>query len=215
MKHTIIKGSFYAIRRGKDAPIVVHTWNDCRKRVNKFPGAQFKKFKTKQEAQTYLFENTHIVETTEYNDLDYADVYTDGACPKNGNAVVAGCGVYVPWDKTQNISVKLEKEPYTSTRAEIMAVLLAIENIQIPQDKKLHILTDSQFVISCVTQYIPRWLVTGWIKHDNCPVKNQDLLKPLAVLLQTHDIRFSHVYGHCGIHGNEEADRLAVKACKQ
>jgi len=46
---------FYAIVVGT-IPGVVDNWDECRRRVNEFPGAVFKSFATEKEAQEYIDE---------------------------------------------------------------------------------------------------------------------------------------------------------------
>ena len=44
---------FYAVKNGRKTGIY-RTWEECRKHIDRFPGAQFKGFETKQEAEAYL-----------------------------------------------------------------------------------------------------------------------------------------------------------------
>ena len=47
----------YAVKKGKTTGIFL-TWEECRKNVNGFPGAQYKSFPTLQEAEQYLTQGT-------------------------------------------------------------------------------------------------------------------------------------------------------------
>ena len=44
---------FYAVRTGHKTGIFT-TWDECREAVHKFPGAEYKSFKNKDEAENYL-----------------------------------------------------------------------------------------------------------------------------------------------------------------
>ena len=46
-------GVFYAVRTGR-SPGVYLTWDECKKQTIGFPGAVFKKFKTKEEAEAFI-----------------------------------------------------------------------------------------------------------------------------------------------------------------
>lgn len=46
-------GKYYAVKVGKK-PGIYETWDECQAQTNKYPGAIFKKFNTKQEAETFL-----------------------------------------------------------------------------------------------------------------------------------------------------------------
>ncbi|CAN0035634.1 unnamed protein product, partial [Ectocarpus sp. 12 AP-2014] len=43
----------YGIRKGRGAPVVVHSWAEVVAKTNGFPGADFRKFKTPEEATDY------------------------------------------------------------------------------------------------------------------------------------------------------------------
>lgn len=46
-------GKFYAVKIGRKTGIF-QTWDECAKNVNKFPGAVYKSFKTREEAEIFL-----------------------------------------------------------------------------------------------------------------------------------------------------------------
>ena len=60
-----------------------------------------------------------------------------------------------------------------------MAVLdLFRSTAHLPQED-LRILCDSQYVINCITKWMPGWKRKGWRKADGKPVLNVDLLKEI------------------------------------
>ena len=46
---------YYAVKVGK-VPGIYYSWNDCRKMVEGFPGAQYKSFQTIEEANSFIAE---------------------------------------------------------------------------------------------------------------------------------------------------------------
>lgn len=46
-------GNFYAVKKGRETGIFL-TWDECFKQVNKFPGAIYKSFKTRAEAENFM-----------------------------------------------------------------------------------------------------------------------------------------------------------------
>ena len=85
---------------------------------------------------------------------------------------------------------------------------------------KLLVYSDSQFTISCVEDWMPRWKRNGWRKADGQDVINKVDLEDLDLRLKeasTHNIKikFLHIRGHQGIAGNEAADSLAVAGAKK
>ena len=80
-------------------------------------------------------------------------------------------------------------------------------------------LSDSNFTIQCVEEWIPRWKKNGWktLKGD---VINRSDLEVLDTCLQearkrAMKVEFKHVRGHVGNIGNEAADRLAVEGASK
>lgn len=48
-------GKFYAVRKGKNIGIYT-TWPECQEQITGFPKAEFKSFKTQEEAENYLLQ---------------------------------------------------------------------------------------------------------------------------------------------------------------
>ena len=106
-------------------------------------------------------------------------------------------------------------EPGTNNRAEILAVLTALQELKNYVVSIIEIYTDSEYTVNATTKWIKQWIKHGWIKQDGSPVSNSDLLKELAKELEelkTKDIVFniSWVRGHNDVMGNVQADQLAT-----
>ncbi|KAH0948776.1 hypothetical protein HN011_005034 [Eciton burchellii] len=145
----------------------------------------------------------------------YVNVFTDGACSSNGyENARAGIGVWFQDNHPLNISQPVEGRP-TNNMAEIQAVTIAAKQAKKAGIKKLKINTDSKFLISCITQWMPQWKKKGWKTKNDKPVKNKIELLEMEKELKSLDIAWNHVNGHIGIHGNEMADRLARQGCLQ
>jgi ribonuclease HI len=168
-------------------------------------------------------------------------IYTDGACSSNGTATGrAGIGIFHATNDPRNISARLPGPHQTNQRAELFAVLKALEQLyysdipttakgptwQTPngrhnanpqsQRKKVVIRTDSNYVIQAITVWSSRWETNGWRSRPGTPVVSKDLFKRARGMLgaladRGVDVRFEHVRGHMGVWGNEQADRLAVQ----
>lgn len=112
----------------------------------------------------------------------------------------------------RNISERLEGEPQTNQRAELTAILRALETTDLSQN--IEIRTDSKYSIQCVTEWYLNWERNGW-KTANGPVKNQDLVQLIRDKLEEKESHGGHtqfiwVKGHDTDPGNIAADRLAV-----
>lgn len=69
--------------------------------------------------------------------------------------------------------------------AEIQAVTVAAKQAKKAGIKKLKINTDSKFLISCITQWMPKWKQTGWKTTDNKPVVNKSELLEMEKELES------------------------------
>lgn len=133
-------------------------------------------------------------------------MYTDGSCRANGTPQArGGYGIYCPTHPQLTSYGPLDKShQHTNQRAELTAILIAIQSVP---DCPLQIITDSMYSINCITKWSMAWERSGW-NVDKC---NLDLIRPIKELLRgrIYNVEFTHVRGHKGDYGNEEADRLA------
>ncbi|XP_034246488.1 ribonuclease H1 isoform X2 [Thrips palmi] len=137
-------------------------------------------------------------------------VYTDGACPKNGfNATKAGIGVWFNDQHPLNVSKGVTGR-FTNNSAEIEAATVAVQTAAHAGISKLCIMTDSQFLISCMTQWLDGWKRKNWKTVKNEPVIVKDEILALEQACRDLDeVKWVHVRGHEGVYGNERADELA------
>ncbi|GAB1866766.1 Ribonuclease H1 [Camponotus japonicus] len=144
---------------------------------------------------------------------DYVNVFTDGACSSNGyKNARAGIGVWFRDNHPLNVSQPVVGRP-TNNMAEIQAVTVAARQAKKAGIKKLKINTDSKFLISCITQWMPGWKKRGWKTIENKPVINKKELLEMEKELESLTVAWNHVNGHIGIYGNEMADKLAREGC--
>ena len=96
----------------------------------------------------------------------------------------------------------------TNNQAELTAVLQFFRSTaHLTED--LLILCDSQYVINCITKWMPGWKKKGWRKADGKPVLNVDLLTELDEAIVGRTYRFEWVKGHANHPLNEAADSRA------
>ena len=136
-------------------------------------------------------------------------LYTDGSTDHNGSATsTGGCGVYFGDDDPRNMGVAYEGPlPPTNQRCELWAIRLALQATTDAQD--LTIYTDSKYAIGCLTLWCDAWKRNGWLNAKRQSVKNKEIIQSILELCDQRSVQFKHVKAHAGIHGNEEADRLA------
>lgn len=130
--------------------------------------------------------------------------YTDGAC--RGNPGPGGWGVVLKF--RARVKELCGGEPATTNnRMELTAAIRALEALK--ERCAVHLYTDSVYVRSGITEWLPNWRRRGWRTAGRKPVKNQDLWEQLAGLADRHDVTWHWVKGHAGHPDNERADELA------
>ena len=207
---------YYTVFKGFN-PGIYSSWDECKKNVNGFKGAIFKKFKEYADAQEFLLNGPKNIineikeEIRNSEDLSLCTkVYTDGSLIRKNGFIACGYGIHIPKLEI-NYSFKLH-EPKTNNRAELKAIIDSINILKQHKIKKILIYTDSSYSILIFGN-------TGqkYKKKDYKNVKNKDLVKQAVILSEELDLHFIHVSAHTGNEdeiamGNDIADKLANKA---
>ena len=94
------------------------------------------------------------------------EIFTDGAC--SGNPGPGGWGVLLRFGDSEKTLSGCEDKT-TNNRMELMAAIKGLEALKRPCRVKL--VTDSKYVQSGITQWLPRWKRRGWKTSNRQPVK--------------------------------------------
>ena len=173
-------------------------------------------------------------------------IHTDGSSLGNGKAgAFAGIGVYFgpnderymahpPTPVTQrpssryestakfvisrNVSEALPGTRQTNQRAELTAVLRALELV--PRNRDCQIITDSQYAINCCTTWFINWRQNNWKTSSGKPVENKDLVENILGRIEERQrlgvkTEFEWIKGHAQNEGNVAADKLAVDGARK
>ncbi|KAL2263585.1 hypothetical protein VTK26DRAFT_6052 [Humicola hyalothermophila] len=233
---------YYGVAVGRK-PGVYTDWAKAQEAIVGWKGPKYKKFDTLAEAEAFV-RNYHAATATAAgrgsdgtgqteepptkkaktsakppsSRSDVMVVYTDGSSLGNGkDGASAGVGVYFGPSDPRNISERLAGEVQTNQRAELTAILRALESVELSQD--LEIRTDSKYSIQCVTEWYINWERNGWKTREG-PVKNRDLVQSIRDKLDRREseggrTQFIWVKGHSTDPGNIAADHLAVEGAKK
>ncbi|KAJ3564892.1 hypothetical protein NP233_g7995 [Leucocoprinus birnbaumii] len=149
-------------------------------------------------------------------------VNVGGACYGNGKPwAQGGSGVYFgPWSP-HNFSEALDDDgPQTNQRAEINAAIIALDKVkELLDQEKLDtslvlIMSDSQYLVDAITQYIYKWQDNGWRNARGGEVVNKEDFEELDELIDELEddyevfVRFWWVPKE----DNEDADEMARQA---
>jgi len=123
--------------------------------------------------------------------------YTDGAC--SGNPGPMGVGIVAYYGNVKKIYSFYEGEG-TNNRAELLAVIRALETVKCPNISHVQVFSDSDWVV---------FTLRGNYKAK----KNLDLIEKAKKLIKMmKEFEIFHIRGHNGDLDNELADKLARKA---
>lgn len=135
---------------------------------------------------------------------DEVVIYTDGAC--KGNPGPGGWGAILSCRGHERELWGGEAQT-TNNRMELMAAIKALAELK--RRCQVTLITDSQYVMQGIQEWLPNWKKRGWKTAAKQPVKNADLWQQLDEQVNRHDITWRWVRGHTGDVGNERADQLA------
>lgn len=192
---------YYAVRKGHNTGIF-DTWDECSANVTGYKGAEFKSFKTREEAEAYLIgENTVNI----FNDIELPDVYAFVDGSYNAEEKCCGYGGF--------LSVRGEKRhlhgssndynivPFRNIAGEVLG---AIEVIKLALRLGL-----SEITIYYDYKGIEEWALGRWKRNNEFTEAYHEYYESIKNKIK---VNFQKVEAHTGIEGNEIADALAKKA---
>jgi ribonuclease HI len=139
------------------------------------------------------------------------ELFCDGACLGN-----PGPGGWAFLLRLRTPSGMKEKEGHgsdaetTNNRMELTAALKGLQALVRPC--QVDLVSDSQYVVKGLSQWLPKWKAAGWRKADRGPVLNADLWQALDEQTTRHDVKPRWVRGHAGHPENERVDQAAREA---
>jgi ribonuclease HI len=134
-------------------------------------------------------------------------LYCDGAC--RGNPGPGGWGTILVSGGRERV-LQGGAVRTTNNRMELSAAIAGLAALDRPS--RVRIVTDSQYVMRGMTEWMQSWISRGWRTADKKPVLNQDLWQRLLHLAKTHDMHWEWIRGHAGHEFNERCDLLANDA---
>ena len=158
---------------------------------------------------------TKVVNSMRKLDLKVFDlIFTDGAC--KGNPGPGGWGAVALLEGSRVVELGGETSETTNNRMEMRAVVEALRVAAREKvgERELAIISDSQYVLQGIQEWIPGWRRRGWKTSSGSEVQNKDLWLEMVDCLEKakncyKQVAWFHVLGHTGCPGNERVDRIA------
>lgn len=214
---------FYAIASGRK-PGIYDNWPAAQAQVTGYPGAKFKGFPSREEAEVWMKNPTYFQSAAK--NTRKARSYSSDTSPKTGEVTIYtdGGARYNPGPggygivQVYNGARKERSGGYkmtTNNRMELKGCIVALRELE-HRDKLVTLYSDSSYVVNGIVKgWAKNWRKKGWIKSDKKPTINPDLWAELLDLVEDLNITFKWVKGHAGNPLNERCDELAVAFAKQ
>ncbi|MCI5919865.1 MAG: ribonuclease H family protein [Roseburia sp.] len=190
---------FYAVRKGK-TPGIYESWEACKRNVDGYPGAQYKSFKTRKEAEQFVgdacqkrkeYEMPQVFAFVDGSFNIATKTYGYGGFLQDGNEriVLQGSGTDEEMAAMRNVA------------GEVLGSMAAVQKAIELGKKEITIYYDYLG--------IEMWALGLWKRNKKGTIAYHDYMASVKDKIQIH---FVKVKGHSGVEGNEEADRLAKEA---
>lgn len=190
----------YAVKKGLKTGIF-STWEECKKQVHGFPGAQYKSFPTMQEAEAYLENSENLISQPE-QDEDACIAYVDGSFDAAKSAYSYGCILLYQGSRMEMSKAFFGTEDVSmrNVAGELEGAMAAMQYCEQNNIRNLHLYYDYQGIES--------WATGEWKRNKPGTIHYKEFYDKL----ENVKVCFHKVKGHSGVELNEAVDRLAKAA---
>jgi ribonuclease HI len=218
---------FYVVWAGRETGVFTN-WATAQRAVDQYPGARFKSFPNREEAEQAFSGDAGVsLKTIGKKKTNTPDsgraarysaqqfdvrIYCDGACEPNPGHAGSGIVVY-RGGKLAELWYGLYNPMGTNNTGELNALYHALRmaETEINAGKTVEICSDSAYSINCVRTWAPTWEKKGW-KRSGGDIKNLEIIQDCYAIYRRikKELTLTHVAAHVGTEGNELADRMAM-----
>lgn len=194
------KSKYYAVRKGK-TPGIYLTWDECKKQVDGFSGAEYKSFKVKEEAKEYM--KLCVEKIMSQNEL-IIEGYVDGSYEHTIKKYGSGVVIIQNNQIIDTFSIEGNQESLVSMRnvaGEIEAAKICMKYCIERKIKNLILYFDYEG--------IEKWCTGQWKTNK---VGTIEYKKYYDSIKHDLNVKFVKVKAHSGNEYNDKADILAKQA---
>lgn len=190
----------YAVKRGKITG-VFYTWDECKASVDGYPGAEYKGFGSREEAENYLGKRISPLSEETLPEPGYLLAYVDGSYEDSLKKYAFGC-VFLLSDGriyTQYGSGDEEQSlRHRNVTGEMLGAMYAVKTAMFNGFRGVELRYDYAG--------IEKWVTGEWHCKTELTKKYTDAMREWG---RSIEIRFTKVAAHTNVRYNELADRTA------
>lgn len=194
---------YYAVRKGRGkTPAIYNTWEECREKVHGYPGAEYKSFKTLEEANDYIKESKSQASKSKNKLL----AYVDGSYSVRKDNYAYGVVLLKNNEILKTMSGKGKDRQAAKMRqiyGELQGVMKAVDYAINKKEKEIHIYYDYYG--------IEHWATGRWNRNNPFTENYHNYMQKS---MKKINIIFHKVAAHTGNKYNEMADKLAKDALR-
>ena len=199
----------YAVKKGKNTGIF-YQWEECRKAVDGYPGAEYKGFPTVQEAKSYLGvadEGENNIPPAGETAGESLLAYVDGSYDDTLKKYAFGCvfsladgRIFTQFgngDKEQSLQ-------HRNVTGEMLGAMYAVKTAMLNGFQKVELCYDYQG--------IEKWVTGEWRSKTELTQKYAKAMREWGTKIQ---ISFTKVAAHTNVKYNELADQMAKQGLRE
>ncbi|PKM54613.1 MAG: RNase H [Firmicutes bacterium HGW-Firmicutes-5] len=198
---------YYAVRQGLKKGIF-KTWAECQANTKGYSGAEFKSFKTLEEAEAYIDTNqTSQSKDTNINEAGIARAYVDGSYDHSTKRYAGGAVILIGEEEIHINEAGDDAELATmrNVAGELLGAIRAMEWVYNHKDA----MGIEKLILYHDYEGIAKWATKGWQAKKKGTQQYVTLFNKYST---SYPIEFVKVLAHSGDYYNELADQLAKKA---
>lgn len=195
-------GKFYAVRKGRKVGVFT-TWAECSSYITGFSGAEYKSFKTEQEAKDYVNGGKKVEPLLNLREEERAYAYVDGSYNIHTKEYSYGA-VLVYMGQESEYSEKGEDASLADMR-NVAGEILGAQKMMAACVK----LGVKELDLYYDYEGIEKWCTGVWQAKKPGTMAYRDYYNSIKDKLR---VNFHKVAAHTGVELNERVDQLAKRA---
>lgn len=195
---------YYAVKNGRN-PGIYSTWDECKREVTGFSGAVYKKFKTYEEAESFIGNIEEEIKIKDIDELKDGEIlaYVDGSYRLEDHSYSYGVYLYSE-DLEEKYSKRFFDEENAKSRnvsGELKGAIVAMKRGVELGYKKMYLHYDYRG--------IEDWALGNWKTNLDL---TREYKKTYDEVKDKMEVQFIKVDAHTGVYYNELVDKLAKEA---